>query len=112
MLNNLAQRTFRAMAGQGFWDVDHDTEKALSKIALIHTELSEAAEEIRRPDTGMTTIYYRETDGKPEGVPVELADAIIRIADFAGRYGIDLEAAIAEKEAFNRSRPFRHGKTA
>ena len=35
---------------------------------------------------------------------VELADAIIRIADLAGSKGFDLGGAIAEKRAFNASR--------
>jgi hypothetical protein len=29
--------------------------------------------------------------------------------DICGRYGIDLEAAIAEKMAYNATRPIRHG---
>ena len=34
-----------------------------------------------------------------------LADAVIRIFDLAGAYGMDLGGAIAEKLAFNQSRP-------
>ncbi|MBR3996408.1 MAG: hypothetical protein IKI97_14170, partial [Clostridia bacterium] len=56
-----------------------------------------------------TETYYRE-DGKPEGVPSELADAVIRCFDMADYYGIDLEAAIMEKHAFNLTRPYKHGK--
>lgn len=36
---------------------------------------------------------------------VELADAVIRIADLAGGLGLDLGGAIAEKLAFNAVRP-------
>jgi hypothetical protein len=46
---------------------------------------------------------------KPEGFVVELADAVIRIADLCGALGLDLAAAIELKHAFNVSRPFRHG---
>jgi NTP pyrophosphatase (non-canonical NTP hydrolase) len=35
---------------------------------------------------------------------VELADAVIRIFDLAGAYGMDLGEAIAEKMAYNQSR--------
>jgi NTP pyrophosphatase (non-canonical NTP hydrolase) len=35
---------------------------------------------------------------------VELADAVIRIFDIAGAYGMDLGEAIAEKMAYNQSR--------
>ena len=47
---------------------------------------------------------------KPCGIPSELADAVIRIADLAGALGIDLDRAIAEKMAFNEKRPYKHGK--
>lgn len=35
---------------------------------------------------------------------VELADAVIRIFDLAGAYGMDLGGAIAEKLAYNAHR--------
>lgn len=41
---------------------------------------------------------------------VELADAVIRIADLCGHLGIDLDAVIAEKMAYNDGRPYKHGK--
>ena len=46
---------------------------------------------------------------KPEGIPSELADIVIRVADLCGYYGIDLEAAITEKMEYNKSRPYKHG---
>lgn len=75
-------------------------------MALIHTEVSEAVEAYR--DTGTVVGTVRE-DGKPEGVPSELADILIRVADVAGVYGIDLEDAVRRKLEFNKSRPVRHG---
>ncbi len=47
---------------------------------------------------------------KPEGFPMELADCVIRIGDICGREGIDLQACIEEKMAFNASRPYKHGR--
>lgn len=46
---------------------------------------------------------------KPEGIPSELADIVIRVMDICGMYGIDLEKAILEKMEYNRTRPMRHG---
>jgi len=46
---------------------------------------------------------------KPYGVPIEIADVIIRALNFCGRHGIDIKKAIDEKMAYNKSRPFRHG---
>lgn len=47
---------------------------------------------------------------KPEGVAVELADAVIRIADLCGHLGIDLEEVIEIKMAYNEGHPYKHGK--
>ena len=49
------------------------------------------------------------TANKPDGVPIELADVVIRIADFCGEYNIDLEKAIEMKMRFNAKRSKRHG---
>lgn len=46
---------------------------------------------------------------KPEGVPSEFADIIIRVLDACAAYGIDIDAAIAEKMAYNATRPYKHG---
>lgn len=35
---------------------------------------------------------------------VELADILIRVFDYAGAYGYDLDGAVAEKRAFNAKR--------
>ena len=99
-------------------------------IALCHSELSEALQEYRE---NMPMEYKRCTfDGnmcekdncaayetgscdrelafdKPEGVVVELADCILRILDYCGKEGIDIERILLEKHEYNKSRPYRHG---
>lgn len=61
----------------GWWE----GERKIDEIyALIHSELSEALEEYR---SGKEMIYY--VDGKPEGIAVELADAVIRILDYVAQ---------------------------
>ncbi|MFW0772508.1 hypothetical protein ACLRGI_05000 [Paenarthrobacter nitroguajacolicus] len=47
---------------------------------------------------------------KPEGVPSEIADGIIRGFDYFYRNNIDGAAIIVEKIIFNTSRPHKHGK--
>jgi len=48
-------------------------------------------------------------DRKPEGIPIELADCIIRILDYCAYTGIDIDKAIQIKHEYNKTRPYRHG---
>lgn len=104
-INELVQASYQNSAAHGFWG-EHN-QNPYEKIALMHAELSEAVEALRAGDW-----YHVTMNGKPEGVESELADTVIRIADFCGRYDIDLERVIAEKMAYNAGRPHMHGKNA
>ena len=88
-----------------WWDSENDNFP--TKLLLVHSELSEAVEEWRKDELD-NPLWYGEK-GKPEGVAAELADAVIRICDLAGRYSIPLERAIMEKMAFNSTRSHRYG---
>jgi NTP pyrophosphatase (non-canonical NTP hydrolase) len=86
------------------------------QVVMFHSECSEAIDEYRKP-TALTehehinAIYidYNDENRKPDGVPIELADIIIRVMDTAEHYGIDLFAAILLKARYNLTRPERHG---
>lgn len=77
-------------------------------LCLIHSEISEALEEYRSGECTLTG-YQLRIGGKPEGFAVEIADAVIRIADLCGHLGIDLADHVRRKHAFNTTRPERHG---
>lgn len=68
------------------------------KLCLAHSEVSEAMEGHRKG------LMDDKLPHRPM-LEVELADAVIRIADLAGALGLDLGGAIAEKMAFNAVRP-------
>lgn len=83
---------------------------AIMKLFLIVTEVAEAGEELRDGHAPEETYYKPEKPGKPEGLPSELADVVIRVGDLCGILGINLEAIIAEKMAYNATRERLHGR--
>ena len=88
----------------------HDTERSIGDlICLMHSELSEALEEHRNGRYPTEVYYNSQKPNKPEGIPVELADCVIRIFDFCGLYDIDLEKVLETKMNYNKTRPYRHG---
>lgn len=120
-LNELAKEAHQISVEHGWWSPEPSFGDLVS---LMHSELSEALEEYRagnriRPGEPTPMVYYSgrgyvatdttECCKKPEGIAVELADCIIRILDWAGKEGVDMEAIIREKMEYNKTRPYRHG---
>jgi NTP pyrophosphatase (non-canonical NTP hydrolase) len=102
-ISELVETAHADASAKGF--VDNAVE---ADLMLMVSELAEALEEYRtHGDLGHV---YKRDDGKPEGYVYELADVVIRIAHHCGRHGLPLERVIVEKLAFNRSRPFKHGR--
>lgn len=73
-LNEFAKEVHENAVAHGFWEYENIPEK----VALIHSEWSEALEEYR---AGREAVYEGE-GGKPEGWAIELIDGCIRILDF------------------------------
>ena len=111
-INDLVFEAHEAAKEAGWWDVGQkktDIEAAM----LAVTELAEFVEELRIPakerDWSERRGRYVNPEGKPLGPLTEIADAVIRLADLCGAKGWDLEGAILEKMAYNKTRGYRHG---
>ena len=84
------------------WYSDRTTGEPLQRnkaemICLMHSELSEAMEGERK------NLMDDHLPHRPMA-EVELADVLIRIGDYCGLHGYDLEGAVIEKMAYNRTR--------
>ena len=84
------------------WWQDVDTGHPIKRnkgelLCLIHSEISEALEGERK-DLMDDKLPHRPM------AEVELADAVIRILDYAAGFGYDLQGAFDEKMAFNAQR--------
>ena len=99
-VRRLQEEAHRIAVEHGWWD---EARSAGEALMLIVTELAEAMEALRveREPSGAIPDFSK--------VEEELADAVIRILDFAGGHGLDLEGAVEAKMRFNESRPYRHG---
>lgn len=91
-INRLCSEAYSTAVSKGWYDEPIETG---TKLALIHSEVSEALEADRK--------------GNADNFAEELADVCIRIFDLCGSRNIDLEKAITEKMEFNKTRPHKHG---
>lgn len=111
ILNMLAMTCHEMSKSKGFWEGVDDLPEEIktqvmgNKISLMHSELSEALEALRMKD-------FPQSKKIPEHslLAEEFADAIIRILDFCGKYGIDIGGATISKILYNSDRPHMHGK--
>lgn len=143
-VRDLVHQSHKNSADHGFWSDPETAETTPSKLALIHSEVSEALESYRNPESDSLVpvpeaiiskllgnwfategseewerrneaademlALYSKWEKKPKGLDIEMADIVIRVADFCGKHGIDLDAAVQRKHAYNVTRPMRHNR--
>jgi NTP pyrophosphatase (non-canonical NTP hydrolase) len=100
--NRVAKKVYKNAVNHGFWKEEpNDGER----MALIHAEISEALEALREGNPSSSKIM------EFSNLEEELADAVIRIMDYAFGKDLDIAGAILAKMEYNESREFMHGKT-
>lgn len=109
-LDEYSAECFEASANNGFWDggTDLTPEKYSEKLLLVVSELVEAQDELRNGHS--VDEIYLGPDGKPEGFPVEVMDAVIRLFDLMGSRDWDIESLYNLKREYNKGRGYRHNK--
>ncbi|MBL4769514.1 MAG: hypothetical protein JKY94_17710 [Rhodobacteraceae bacterium] len=99
-INYFVTQAHGAATAAGWWDNRNIDDPAVvpMTLMLMVSELVEAMEGHRK-----NLMDDKLTNRKQ--IEVELGDAMIRIADLAGKLGLDLGGAIAEKMEYNVTRP-------
>lgn len=130
-LNCWAQRIHGIAVDHGWWETEDgkcdDGDRPFVEIAMMCvTEIAEAVEEYRNGKPLVYGVSIWTEDGvihredveeidkwaagaKPEGVAVEMIDCIIRILDWLGHEGIDVDTLMEKKVKYNEGREHRHG---
>lgn len=100
-LNELCNRAYANSIAKGFHAHDADNAEYARiglRLALVHSEVSEALEELRLPEFSRDAFLD------------EMADILIRVGDICASFDADMDAITAAKMDYNETRPPRHGK--
>jgi hypothetical protein len=81
------------------------------KLALIHSEVSEALEVLRKAKSleDLQKVWINPENGKVEGFGSELADTHIRLFDLEDMLGLSADENMSMKMLYNEGREYKHG---
>lgn len=104
-IRDLCRQAWAMAEAKGFHEGQPaDRTHTLLRFCLIHSEVSEAVQVVKRHGVGGDVV---------RGVLAEeLADVLIRLGDLAGGLGLDLTEAVQAKMGINAQRPHGYGTPA
>lgn len=102
-LDALAKSFLSLSKEKGFWDHNPNSSE---KLMLIVTEISEVVEHLRGGTENEKSSKIPDFTNEEE----EVADAIIRMLDYASARGLRIGQAVIAKHNYNKTRPHKHGK--
>ena len=122
-LNEISQQIYEANKLKGF---DVKKENLGQTLCLIHSEISEALEAVRKnrhadliaaTNNGINDLDLDDTIFKivfdryiKDSFEDEIADTFIRLMDLVGALEIDIDKHIELKRLYNSLREYKHGK--
>lgn len=102
-LTEAAEVIHYRMREKGFWPDNVENRNIGEALMLTVTEISEGFEGFRKGESDDKLPDY-------DSLPVELADALIRILDLCHGFKMPIGAAFYDKCKFNETRSYKHGK--
>ena len=112
-LNTLRDAIYEDAVAHGLWEEQYEGQFINPRVFAWKIE-SEVDELIEAGGGWYHKICEEEEEyqlnEKKEAFIEELADVIIMSFSVAGKLGIDIDAAIRNKMAVNKQRPWKHGK--
>jgi NTP pyrophosphatase (non-canonical NTP hydrolase) len=114
----LCKKAYRNSEAHGFWDGPEkeggsaDNVSIPCKMLLLNSEVCELFEAYRKGKLTDPCGKDIQANGRRlTNEEEEIADILIRLADYCGKRNIDLGRVTLAKMTYNEARPFRHGKT-